>query len=171
MVSTLQTAQLGETRSLIELRSHQQDIEAITQLFSQAQQHICIYSPTLQPLLYDTDPVLDALKNFALRSPRSLARILIHDTRTLTQHPHRMLELGHRLSSRIEFRRTHTDFSDRLDEFVLIDQVGFFKRPNAEHYAALCCFMDPQQTTELEKFFLQAWDHSEIDHELRSMLI
>lgn len=170
-LAALESAVLGQTRTLFELNAQQQNMDAVVALIAQAKQQIRIFTPALNPLLFDTDMVINAVQSFALRSHRSELQILVHDSRTLTQHPHRILELGHRLGSRIELRKTHADFNQRLDEFMLVDDCGLFKLPNAEHYAALCCFMDPRQVNTLGSFFDQAWDHSQIDHELRQQLI
>lgn len=169
--SAIQHAELGVTRTLFELDSHIEDIHALTRLVSQARHRISIYSPQLNPLLYDTQPVLDALQAFALSSTRAEALILVNDTRALSQQSHRMLALSHRLGSRIFIRKTHPDFLDRLDEFMLVDDCGYFKLPNSEHYTALCCFMAPGSMVDQQTFFNQAWEHSQTDPELRDQLL
>jgi len=167
----LSRARLGEDNELIQLQSHTDDGLALAYLCGQARHRINVYCHTMTPLIYDTRELIDALQAFALSSPRAELRILVEDTPALGKQCIRLLALRHRLSSRIDIRKTHHEFTDRLDEFVTLDGSAYFHRHNAEHYAASCSFHDPGTTKELDSFFDAAWEHSKPDPELRNMVM
>lgn len=165
----LEHAVFRETKIAFELTSFEEDKLALVSLVNQADTEICIYSHTLNAMIFDTEPVIFACEQFCLKNHRTKINILVNETRPITRISHRLLGLSHRFSSSVFFKKIGPDVSLREDDFVCFDRSAYFQLPSHQDYAGICNFADADRTARLLAYFNDAWEHSEADIELRSI--
>jgi len=167
MSDLLAEATLGQTPGRILLEDRRAFQLASQCIVEQATKRIEIFSYNLDAPLYDRAPFLQALKSLALHSRFSRLRILLQNNERVRVQGHRLLELSRRLPSRIEIRRPHPDYIDHLENFLVVDRVGYIRRPIHSRYQGEADFSAPAEAVKLSKFFSEVWQCSESDSQLR----
>ncbi|NNF67750.1 MAG: hypothetical protein HKM98_09610, partial [Gammaproteobacteria bacterium] len=76
----------------------------VIRLLSNAQRSVEIFSPEMKPAVFSSIELVDAARDFILRSRNCEIRILLRSTAALTRNDHRFLHLIQRVSSRIGVR-------------------------------------------------------------------
>jgi len=104
-----------------------------------------------------------------MHSPRARIRILLLDDRRLIKGSHRLLELARRLTTSLELRRPIAEYRERSDEFLLVDQSAYLHREQADIPQAVASYHGPLKARSLQGAFLEIWEHSEPDPEIRRL--
>ncbi len=138
-------------------------------LVTQARRTIDIFTQDLEPMVYDHQPILDAVRQLALRSRRSRVRVLVKDSRRAVKDGHRLVELARHLSSFVEIRKAHEDVKDAADTFLIADGIGTLHRTLATSYEGTLNFRAPLHARRLEQWFTEVWERSTPDPELRRL--
>ena len=159
--------QLGRTPGRMLLEDRDSFRLASERLVVQAARQIEIFSYDLDAPVYDQIPILDAFKSLALHSRFSRLRILLQNNERVRLQGHRLLELIRRLPSRIEIRRPHADYVDNLENFLVVDRMGYVRRPIHSRYQGEGNFNAPAEAAKLSDFFAEVWECSEPDSQLR----
>ncbi len=160
---------LGETDEEISLETSDHSRAISIQMIDACRRNLDIISRDLDPCIYDTTEMLDAIKKLALRSRLSRIRILILQPETLRSRGHRLLELSERLSSFIEIRKPgeqHRNFNKAL---LLIDGTGYIRRPHSDRFEGRANFDDRKTASELKDEFDLLWEHGERDSNFRRL--
>jgi len=160
-----------ETNTTFSLHSFEDDKQALASLIEQAEKQVSIMSHLLCPSIFNTALVIDACIAFCLKNHQTKICILVAETAPLTRISHRLLTLSHQYSSSIFFKKINPAIALRDDDFVCIDRSAYFQLPNHQHYEGLCNFSDAQRTATFLNIFNDAWERSETDPELRSLLL
>ncbi len=160
---------LGETAGDYALTSREDNREAAARLARQARRMIELFSPDLEPALYDQSPFIDALSDLAVSSPRARIRILAKDFERTVKEGHRLVELARRLSSYVEIRRVHEDYRDNNETFLIVDDHGLLHRRHAPRFEGTFSYKAPLEVRRLRAFFDEVWDRSEPDADLRRL--
>ena len=121
----------------------------------------------LEPAIYDQFPFLEAISKLARQHKEASLRVLILDSRRTQQSGHRLIELSRRLGTNIQFRRPPPDYQNTGKTFLLCDDAGYFFRPLASRYEGTANFDNPGEVARLKKYFMELWDRSEPDSEMR----
>ncbi len=162
---------LGEDDQDIEVSTSAENAAAAVAMFSQARRTIEIYTHELDPRIYNQSACVDALKTFVLNNTSAKIRILIrHPDRTL-RSGHRLISLARHLSSYIEMRVIHEDYSGPPDAFLLVDQHGMLHLQEGDRYEGICNFYNPRKATELSHRFNEVWEHSTEIAEFRRIYV
>jgi len=161
---------LGE--GVLELRDLEQIRQVGVSMLEQARVQVLLFSQDLDPMLFDQLPLLQALQRLAVRQTRrAQVRILLLNHRPLIKRRHRMLELSRRLTSSIELRRPKAEYRERSDEFLVVDQSAYLHREQPGVYQALASYHDPLRARRLQTDFLEIWEHSDPDPEIRRLYL
>ncbi|MBI5042143.1 MAG: hypothetical protein HZB57_13360 [Gammaproteobacteria bacterium] len=160
---------LGETAGDYALTSRDDNRRAAALLASQARRVIELFTPDLEPALYDQTPFIDALSQLAISGPRARIRILAKDFERTVKEGHRLMELARRLSSYVELRRVHEDYRDNNETFLLVDDYGLLHRRHAPRFEGTFSCKAPLEVRRLRAFFDEVWDRSEADADLRRL--
>jgi len=160
---------LGETGGRFAVDRSLDNMLVSTRMVSQARFELLLFSRDLAPAVYDRRPFLDALKRFALRGRRPRVRILVQDPTRAVKYGHRLIELSRRGSSAFEVRRVHSEFLNHPESFLLADRTGYIRRPLATQFEAVVDFHSPLETGRLADFFMEVWEVSEPDPEMRRL--
>ncbi len=151
------------------LTNSDQNRDAAQHLARGARKHLALFTRDLEPVIYDNQDFVTAVQQLALRSRNSYIRILVIDPTTAIKDGHRLIELGRRLSSFIEFRRPTPEQTKRSDTFMIIDETGLLYRPLTERYEG---FADPDNAFEARlhlREFDAMWEQSEPEPEFRRL--
>ena len=128
-----------------------------------------ILSPCLDPTVFNTDGLTNAVSALARNSRQTEVRILVSDTRMLFRSSHRLLALARRLPSSVPLRtlKEHPDWNG--ETVVIRDHDGLLYRHGKDHSGG---FYEPDSRAATQRhldFFDALWRLSTEDPELRSM--
>ncbi len=167
----IQSLQLGIDRLDISLQGREQ-VQVVTQAFAeQAQRTISLLTVDIEPAIFDQQAFLDAIARLSRQSRDASFRILLLDSRRVTQQGHRLVELSRRLGSTIQFRCPPPEYQHTGQTFLTCDDVAYFNRPLASRYEGVANFNNPGEVARLNKVFRELWDRSEPDSELRILQV
>ena len=159
--------QLGIDR--LEFSLHiREDVRTIAQtLAEQAQRGLMLLTLDLEPAIFDQQPFLNAISKLARQHQDACFRILILDSQRTLQNGHRLIELSRRLSPNIQFRRPPPEYQNTGKTFMVCDDAGYFYQPLASRYEGTANFNNPGEVARLKIYFMELWDRSEPDSEMR----
>lgn len=160
---------LGESDEDIRLDSSQDCSEAVLALTRQAGRSLNIFTRTLDRRVYNNQAIYAAVLKLASHSRHSQIRIIIKDSTDMVKRGSRLLELSHRLSSRVHFRTPPIEYRDFNEEFVIVDELGLLRRKLSTRYEAELSFNEPMKSRQLNKFFDECWHKSATDPNLRQL--
>jgi hypothetical protein len=173
---TLQQAEpapfkLGEDAPLQRF-SHPDQARAHTlAMLQQARHSINLYSPDLEPWLYNHSAVEQALRTFLLASPRNRLRILLKDSSRAIKEGHRLIALARRLPSNCQIRKLNPHYPIDDHCALLIDECGVLLRTGADPYNGYVLYNEPARLRQRLELFTQSWESSISDPDLRSFLL
>lgn len=152
------------------------DLSALQQescrMAAQCRQRLLIYSQRLAASVYEQACFLDAVKALAIRHGRTHIRILLADIGPIRLKGHRLLNLGWRLTSSVEFRLRHEELAGDMRSYLLADNYGYIKRPVWHNlHDTKLDYRDPFEVRRLEEEFSLAWDRGTTDPDLRQLSI
>ena len=162
---------LGESDTVIELEDGDACRHAIDLLTDQTRNSLEMISRDLDAPLLDRGPFLDALNRLCSRNRQARVRILVQDPAAAVRDGHRLIELGRRLSSSIEFRQPHPDYRHYNEAFLVADGCGYLHRPLADRYEGTVNFNDRVQARRYQDFFTEVWERSQPHPDLRRLYI
>lgn len=135
----------------------------------QARRELLLYTMDLEPDIFDQQAFLDALSRLARQHSEAHIWILLENSRKTVQQGHRLIELSRRLSSHIQLRRPPPQYLGYGKTFLLCDSTGYSYRPQASRYEGTANFNNPGQTVSLKKYFMEVWEQSQPDEEIRRL--
>ncbi len=135
----------------------------------QAKRTLDIFTRDLDPQILNTSEFTEAVTQLALKSKKSLIRILVKDPNRSIRDGHRIIELSYRLSSFIQIRRPNEDYKDYNKAFIIADQRGLLYRVLADQYEGIANFNSPYEAREYAALFSEAWETSDTDLNLRRL--
>jgi len=97
-----------------------------------AQRLISIYTPDLEPDLYDQTPFLDIIKHFVLTRSFSKVRVLLAEPTRVMRDSNRFVAMGRRLSSCIDIRAITSHGPQRASAYLIADDRAIVYRMRAD---------------------------------------
>jgi hypothetical protein len=162
---------LGETSLEFEVERLTEASAVAHALASQAQRTLLLHTEDLEPAIYDDSAFLDDVSRLVRAHSQSRVWILINDARKVVQHGHRLIEIARRLSSSIQLRRPAPQYRNYHESFLLADGCGYLHRPIVARYEGTANFHDPGKVADFEKYFMEVWERSEADEEIKRLYI
>jgi hypothetical protein len=158
--------QHGETlavlTSLAEVRA------AVNEIAATAQRLISIYTPDLEPDLYDQSAFLEVIKHFVLTRSFAKVRVLLAEPTGVMRDSNRFVAMGRRLSSCIDIRYGATQTQQRASAYLIADDRAIVYRMRADTWDGVAD-IDNQTAARLYlQEFDQVWNASAVDHGLRA---
>ena len=156
----------GETlavlTSLAEVRAAANEIAAT------AQRLISIYTPDLEPDLYDQSAFLEVIKHFVLTRSFAKVRVLLGEPTRVMRDSNRFVAMGRRLSSCIDIRYGAAQTQQRASAYLIADDRAIVYRMRADTWDGVAD-IDNQTAARLYlQEFDQVWNASAVDHGLRA---
>ncbi len=168
---TLDRFILGETNEEFLCNGIESNQQVTITMITQTQLHLDILSRDFDPDIYDNQDCCDAVEQLALRSRYSRIRILLHHPNKAAKRGHRIIYLGRRLGSLIQFRHLAEIHQSIQETFLLADEIGLIYRPYADSLSATINFKNHPQVKELLLRFEKLWQASEPDPETLALII
>jgi len=160
---------LGQNAGEIPLHSISEHQEMATHFAQQAQRTLNIFTYDLDRAIFGRPAFIEAVKQLIIGHRNASVRILLQDCTRIQQEGHQLINLGQRLTSRIEIRRPGPEHIDHHENFLTADHKGFIQRSFHDRYDGTADFHAPLKTSKLDSFFIDAWEHSEPYGELRRL--
>jgi len=161
--------QLGIDDLEFALDSREQVRSMAQALAQQARRELLLYTDDLEPEIFDQQAFLDAASNLVRQHQDAHIRILVENSRKTVQQGHRLIELSRKLSSQIQLRCPPVQYRNHGKTFLLCDGAGYFYRPLASRYEGTGNFNNPGQAAVHRKYFMEVWDQSQADGEMRRL--
>jgi hypothetical protein len=171
MALDLSPLTLGSSTDVLQSTSSDDVREAVTALAAQAQRSLTIFSRQLDHKLYNQQALCDAILKLATSSRYAMVRIIVQDSTAVIKQGSRLVELSHRISSRLQIRKPPIEYKDNTEEFVIADDSGLVHRRQADRYAGEVCFHASLKCRQLLKYFDDCWEKSGADPDLRRLFL
>jgi len=160
---------LGKTRGYIDLKGLEDNKQAAIHMAKQGRRSLNLFTPNLDPRIFNNDEFIDAVKKVALDNPRSRVNILILDPSEVVSRGHRIVELARKISSHVFIHRADDEDQHHVDTFMIVDDVGIIRRAHNDRFEGLAEFNNPAEARLLLKTFHEAWERSQPEPELRRL--
>jgi len=140
---------------------------AVVESAAGAKHHLSIYTPDLEPALYDQDCFLEPLKRLVLARSHGRVRVLIRDPFRAAREGHRFMQMARRLTSCICLRSVPAENRDDACAYILADNQAVAYRPNAARWIGFVELSDECIDRRHVEHFEQVWSRSRVQPELR----
>ncbi len=167
----LDTLRLGTSDLEFGLEKESEICAVTRALAGQARHTLLLHTEDLDPAVYEQEQFVEALSRLARSHNKARIWVLIQNARRAVQQGSRLIELSRRLSSFIQFRRPPPEYRSYHESFLLADNSGYLYRPNPERFEATANFHDPGKVNDWESYFLEVWERSEPDPEIRRLYL
>ncbi|MBU2885185.1 hypothetical protein KO507_05345 [Gilvimarinus agarilyticus] len=156
---------------LIRLQSVNDFVEHSLKTAQTARRRLFILSENLDPYVYDTDEMFNALSEFVRRSRNIDLRILVHNGKDLVERGHRLARLHQRLTSKVQLREITLEPNNRKMAFICADQQQLvYKNDDSAYFG----FANPQAASEIKSLseeFRRIWEFARDIPDLRSLYL
>jgi len=144
---------------------------AVAEIAKRANRSMSIYTPNLEPLIYDQDMFLEPLKRLVLARGHARLRVLISDPARVVREGNRFMQMARRLTSFIELRNVPPEFRDNPAAFIIADASAIAYRQQCSRWDGIVEFNDQQVVKRYLAYFDEVWAVSLIQPELRATAI
>ena len=163
-VSNTDQNQIRVISSLEEMRA------AVEAVASSAQRLMSIYTPDLEPDLYDQNGFLDIMKRFVLARRFAKARVLLSDTTRLLRDNNRFIAMGRRLTSCIDIRPAVAGARQRACAYLIADDRAIVYRVHPDRWDGVADLNNPPVVRQYLDEFDEIWQASSPDEVARQSL-
>jgi hypothetical protein len=140
---------------------------AVNAAAASAQRLISIYTPDLEPDLYDQTAFLDIIKHFVLARSFSKVRVLLVEPARVMRDSNRFVAMGRRLSSCIDIRYVAAEARQRASAFLIADDRAIVFRMRADTWDGIADLNNPPVAKLYLNEFDTVWNASAPEHGLR----
>ena len=144
---------------------------AVVAITGLANRGLAIFTPDLEPDIYNHDDFLEALKRFVLSRSFARVRVLISDPTRAMKSGNRFVDMGRRLNSYIEFRNLRREFSEHTEAFCIADDSAIVYRARADSWQGMSDTYEPAVGRKYLDVFDELWHACEHTTELRQLRV
>ena len=145
-----------------------EEVRAATyEIAASAQRLISIYTPDLEPELYDQSAFLEIIKQFVLTRSFSKVRVLLASPVPVVRESNRFVAMGRRLSSCVDIRCAAIPTPQRASAYLVADERAIIYRLRAESWDAIVDHNNPPVARLYLQEFDTVWTASVLDYGLR----
>ena len=144
---------------------------AAAEIAAQSRRWISIYTPDLEPGIYDHDDFLNVVKRLVLAKRYAKIRVLISEPRRTVRIGNRFVSVGRRLSSFIQFRNVHEDYRDHREAYLIADDTALLYRVEGRKWEGIADTYEPAVARRYLALFDEIWNASEVEHEMRELKV
>jgi hypothetical protein len=141
---------------------------SVNEIAATAQRLISIYTPDLEPDLYDQTAFLDVIKHFVLTRSFSKVRVLLAEPTRVMRDSNRFVAMGRRLSSCIDIRYVAAQSPQRASSYLIADDRAIVYRMRADTWDGVADINNPAVARVYLQEFDQVWNASAAEHGLRA---
>ena len=143
----------------------------MAEIAAQAKRWISIYTPDLEPGVYDSEAFLDVAKRLVLAKRYAKIRVLISEPHRTVRIGNRFVSVGRRLNSYIEFRNVHPDYQEHREAYLIADDIALLYRVEGRKWEGIADTYEPAVAKRYLVQFDEIWNASEIEQELRELRV
>ncbi len=154
----------GPLSTLADVRLH------VTAATSGARRTLAIYTQDLEPLLYDHEPFLEAIKRLVLARSHARVRVLIADPMRAIRDGNRFVAMARRLTSYIDLRNVPKDLRNNPAAFLVADNNASVYRPNAASWEGTAAMDDLASAARHLAYFDAIWKAADSDLQFHANL-
>jgi hypothetical protein len=140
-------------------------------LLSNTKRNIAILSTDLDPLIYNSDAVIEAISLVARSSRNAEINILVRETKLIAESGHKLARLAQRLPSKMNIRKIVVEPEDKKMAFMLCDTKSLIYKNDEEYCRGFANFSAAAEVNNLQEIFDYLWQYAETDPELQQFLI
>jgi hypothetical protein len=129
---------------------------AVVALMGEAQRAVRLYAAQLDPAVFDSSAVADALAAFA-RDPRNRAAMLLENAAVL-EHNQRLLAVARRLAGTVQLRQADEQDRGARALYLLVDRAAHLQQEDVTRTEAVIARQTARETTRLVEQFDAAWE-------------
>lgn len=163
--------QLGVESGDIVIESSDENHLAAVRLVEQAQHRLNVFTRDMEPRIFDNSDFIEAIRSLAVKDNKAHIRFLVIEPDRAVKLGHRLLELSRRLSSTMEMRKVHEDYSANPESYLIVDDRGLLHRKLASRYEGIVNFNNPSDVARLEHHFTEVWEHSSPQLDFKRLFI
>jgi predicted GNAT family N-acyltransferase len=172
IAADLRSRSLGADAGRLIVNGLPATVAAIAALVSQAQHHFYIFTPDLNPALYDQDALRTHCRRLAIaRAGQIPIRILLMNADLLIKRGQRLLELMRCLSSDIQILTVADEDQPNQDSLITIDSCGYARTTPDHVNSFIVDFHDRTETRRLERSFNTLWQRGQPHQQLRRLYL
>jgi hypothetical protein len=160
-----------KTPEIALVRGHLEFVSRLAEMARTARMQINLLSQTLDRRIYGSEDFLIPLQAFLLQHERARLRVIVHTPAAAMRSGHRLVELGRKLSSRVEFRELLPEHRTIEREYVIADERSLLSRESPLELDARYYANAPMLAREQLREFENLWQESPPSSELRSLRI
>ena len=134
---------LPPSQSMTVIASLEEMRAAVNRVAASAQRLMSIYTPDLEPELYDQSEFLDIVKRFVLGRNFAKVRVVLGDGSRLLRDGNRFVAMGRRLTSYIDIRILHQKVPQRAASYIIADDRAIALRTAARAWDGVADFNNP----------------------------
>jgi len=135
--------------------------ENVALAFESARRAIAIYSPRLDPTLFNQSRVIDAMATFCAGGRPNKVRILVVRGDETIRSNARVTSLAQRFSDFIDLRQLGKGSGSPSDMFVVVDHNGYLHQPDSDKAECIVDFSVNHEVGAFFKRFEKMWERSE----------
>lgn len=140
---------------------------AVNTAAASAERMISIYTPDLEPDLYDQTPFLDIIKRFVLSRSFSKVRVLLVDPAQVMRDSNRFIAMGRRLSTYIDIRYVAEHVPQRASAYLIADDRAIVYRLRSDTWDGIADLNNPPVARLYLNEFDAVWNAGAPEHALR----
>jgi hypothetical protein len=140
--------------------------QATLKLITSAHLQLRVFSQELDRRVWNDPGIVELLRSFALRSVRAELRILVNRPQVAAQRGHRLVELAHRLPSRIQIRELLEERRGLATEYAIADEYALLYKRRHDDLEAQWHAHAPLDAREQRRRFDLLWEESPPAREL-----
>ena len=171
---TLEEINMEETRTQSRrwvLSSIDETLDAVVDLVDMSKRRISIFTPDLEPGVYNEERFLEAVKRLTLGKPFARIRVLISNPAHLVRNGNPFVQLARRLSACIEFRNVDEEFRYHREAFLVADEAALIYRVDASKWEGIADTNEPAVARRYLGMFDEIWKASRAEAEVRELRV
>jgi len=136
---------------------------AVDAVAASAQRLMTIYTPDLEPDLYDQNGFLEIVKRFVLARRFAKVRVLLSDSGRLLRDNNRFIAMGRRLTSCIDIRPAVAGARQRACAYLIADDRAIVYRVHPDRWDGVADLNNPPIARQYLDEFDEIWHASSTD--------
>jgi hypothetical protein len=136
---------------------------AVEAVAASAQRLMTIYTPDLEPDLYDQNDFLEIVKRFVLARRFAKVRVLLSDSGRLLRDNNRFIAMGRRLTSCIDIRPALGEARQRACAYLIADDRAIVYRVHPDRWDGVADLNNPPIARQYLDEFDEIWHSSATD--------
>src|SRR3954466_3291171 len=140
---------------------------AVDAVAASAQRLMSIYTPDLEPELYDQNGFLEIVKRFVLARRFAKARVLLSDSGRLLRDNNRFVAMGRRLTSCIDIRPAAGAARPRPRAYLIADARPIVYRVHPDRWDGVADLDNPPIARQYLDEFDEIWHATTADEQAR----